>query len=179
MKICENCGEEFAPNDRSQRFCNRSCSVSWHNRNNPKRKPSPRMFDPCLMPGCTAIPNYRAVYCSIAHSALHKRSMYLIRWLRSGDAGTISAMSEGHAIRDYLYAMQDEVCALCPQTRVWNGKPLLFILDHIDGNSEDSSRGNLRLVCPNCDTQLPTYKAKNVGQGRHSRRTRARAGLSY
>ena len=32
----------------------------------------------------------------------------------------------------------------------WNGKPLVFILDHISHNE----RSNLRCICPNCDSQL-------------------------
>ena len=40
-------------------------------------------------------------------------------------------------------------------------------------------RENLRLVCPNCDSQLPTYKSRNRGSGRHSRRQRYRDGQSY
>ena len=39
----------------------------------------------------------------------------------------------------------------------WNGKPLVFILDHISHNE----RSNLRCICPNCDSQLDTYKSKN------------------
>ena len=37
---------------------------------------------------------------------------------------------------------------------------------------------NLRLVCPNCDSQLPTYKNRNKGNGRHSRRVRYSKGKS-
>lgn len=53
-----------------------------------------------------------------------------------------------------------------------NGLPLRLVLDHIDGNSTDNCRDNLRLVCPNCDSQLPTYKARNKGSGRAWRRQR-------
>ncbi|WIM86214.1 hypothetical protein PT015_14985 [Candidatus Mycobacterium wuenschmannii] len=40
-------------------------------------------------------------------------------------------------------------------------------------------RENLRLICPNCDSQLPTYKARNRGSGRHYRRQRYANGQSY
>lgn len=43
----------------------------------------------------------------------------------------------------------------------WNGIKLVFILDHIDGHANNNQRNNLRLVCPNCDSQLDTYKSKN------------------
>ena len=40
------------------------------------------------------------------------------------------------------------------------------------GNSSNNMRDNLRLVCPNCDSQLDTYKSKNKGNGRINRRKR-------
>lgn len=39
-----------------------------------------------------------------------------------------------------------------------NGKPLVFIVDHIDGKASNNRRDNLRCICPNCDSQLDTYK---------------------
>jgi hypothetical protein len=59
------------------------------------------------------------------------------------------------------------------------GRPLVLVLDHIDGNSENNRRDNLRLVCPNCDSQLPTFKMRNKGKGRYSRRQRYAEGRSY
>lgn len=32
---------------------------------------------------------------------------------------------------------------------------------HIDGDASNNFRDNLRLVCPNCDSQLDTYKSRN------------------
>jgi len=49
---------------------------------------------------------------------------------------------------------------------MWNDKSLVFILDHIDGNADNNERSNLRLVCPNCDSQLATFKSKNKDSAR-------------
>ena len=61
---------------------------------------------------------------------------------------------------------QGNVCSICGCKQEHNGKPLVFILDHIDGNAANNKRENLRMVCPNCDSQLPTYKSKNKNGAR-------------
>jgi len=61
----------------------------------------------------------------------------------------------------------------------WNGKELVFELDHADGNSENNQEENLRLLCPNCHSQTGTYKSKNMGKGRHYRRARYAEGKSF
>jgi len=53
------------------------------------------------------------------------------------------------------------VCAICGIGAMWNGSKLVLILDHINGINNDHRRENLRFVCPNCDTQLPTFKGRN------------------
>ena len=52
-------------------------------------------------------------------------------------------------------------CSCCDIGPEWNGKPMPLILDHINGINNDNRLENLRFVCSNCDTQLPTYKSKN------------------
>ena len=54
-----------------------------------------------------------------------------------------------------------------------------MILDHIDGNADNNNLINLRLVCSNCDSQLPTYKGRNKGNGRFKRRERYANNQSY
>jgi len=78
----------------------------------------------------------------------------------------------------YLVEKRGNKCEICGIEN-WNNKNLTMILDHINGDSLDNKLFNLRLVCPNCDSQLPTYKNKNKGNGRHSRRKRYAEGKSY
>lgn len=55
-------------------------------------------------------------------------------------------------------------CSICGQQPFWNNKPLIMILDHINGNHTDDRLENLRWVCPNCNYQLDTtgYKKSRV-----------------
>lgn len=55
-----------------------------------------------------------------------------------------------------------EICSECGLGSEWNGKKLTLQIDHIDGNSENNILTNLRLLCPNCHTQTPTYGSKKL-----------------
>jgi 5-methylcytosine-specific restriction endonuclease McrA len=46
--------------------------------------------------------------------------------------------------------------------RNWMGAPIPLELDHVDGDHSNNSLGNLRLLCPNCHAQTPTYKARSI-----------------
>ncbi len=55
---------------------------------------------------------------------------------------------------------KDERCEVCNTTE-WNGKPLSFQLEHIDGNRYNHSLDNLIIICPNCHSQTDTYCGRN------------------
>lgn len=55
----------------------------------------------------------------------------------------------------------ENVCSECGQKPYHNGKPLVLQLDHINGVNNDHRLENLRLLCPNCHTQTPTWGSRN------------------
>lgn len=67
--------------------------------------------------------------------------------------------------RAYLIEETGNKCSMCG-TEEWRGQPVPLVCDHISGDSTDNDINNFRLVCCNCDAQLPTYKSKNRGNGR-------------
>ena len=91
-------------------------------------------------------------------------------WLSTGNVGMGVDTTIRGAIRDYILKDQENKCAICGILNIWNDKELKFVLDHIDGNAANSCRENLRLVCPNCDSQLDTFKSKNKHSARNARK---------
>lgn len=53
-------------------------------------------------------------------------------------------------------------CSKCGQNPQWNGIKLVLVLDHINGESNDHRLENLRLLCPNCNSQQSTFAGKNI-----------------
>ena len=101
---------------------------------------------------------------------VHRREEKVRNWLETGNTGfTVDTTIRG-AIRDYILQSQNNQCAICGMLNEWNGAELNFVLDHIDGDASNSSRENLRLVCPNCDSQLPTFKSRNKNSARNKRK---------
>jgi Zn finger protein HypA/HybF involved in hydrogenase expression len=51
-------------------------------------------------------------------------------------------------------------CSECGLDPVWNGKQISFVIDHINGVRDDNRIGNLRILCPNCNSQTPTFSGR-------------------
>jgi Zn finger protein HypA/HybF involved in hydrogenase expression len=62
--------------------------------------------------------------------------------------------------------IQDELlthtCSECSLESVWNGKPIVLELDHINGVSNDNRLENLRFLCPNCHSQTTTFRGRGI-----------------
>ncbi len=90
----------------------------------------------------------------------------------------LKGVANNRSLKIYLLAIRGKRCAVCKFSE-WMGKPIPLELDHINGNSDDNTYDNIRLICCNCHALTPTFKAKNRGKGRHYRRERYAAGKSY
>lgn len=69
---------------------------------------------------------------------------------------------QSHKLKLRLIAegIKQHKCEKCGITE-WMGQPTPIELDHINGNNRDNRLENLRLLCPNCHAQTPTYRGRN------------------
>src|SRR5947199_95785 len=70
---------------------------------------------------------------------------------------TCTSTLKRRLIREGLLVNQCSRCGLPPE---WQGEPLTMILDHRNGDNRDNRLENLRLLCPNYNTQQPTFAGK-------------------
>lgn len=74
------------------------------------------------------------------------------------------------ALKPRLFAagLKENRCEECNLGPEWLTRILVMHLDHIDGDNTNNELSNLRILCPNCHSQTPTYCR---GQYRGNRKT--------
>ena len=97
-----------------------------------------------------------------------------INLIKSGNYKHLCEQAIRKHIKRVLIYEQGNKCSICGVTE-WCGKSVPLVCDHIDGNSSNCDLSNFRIVCCNCDAQLPTFKSKNRGKGRICNRNYMRA----
>ena len=72
---------------------------------------------------------------------------------------------QSHKLRKRLLKEQifDHQCDVCKR-KTWMKQSIPLELDHIDGQHQNNSLSNLRLLCPNCHAQTSNYRGKNIGK---------------
>jgi hypothetical protein len=172
---CTKCLKKLPYEKRKNKFCNNSCAASFNNLGKVKnfKKGTYSKLHPKVCQNCSNKFFGRAKkYCSLKCSQDFHWKKSLERIETTGNFWNIN-VAKKYLSKKFGYKCSE--CGICE----WQGKRLSLILDHIDGNPYNSLIGNLRLLCPNCDSLTPTFKGKNKGNGRYSRRQRYQEGKSF
>ena len=131
---CENCQKEHTDSYASGRFCRIECARSYaSSHNNPEVRK-------------VGLDKARRVWNQMKRDKSRSKPC--------------EKMTRGTR-RLVIIEEQMGKCAAC-ETSEWCGKPLSLELDHIDGNSTNNIRENLRMLCPNCHSQTPTFRWKGA-----------------
>jgi hypothetical protein len=182
-KCCAKCNKSITYAKRVNIFCSQSCSTTY---NNLKRNSSnPEQFTATKKVILKVKKQFYCVTCNKILKTKHNKycsiqcqqDLFFKQKLDNWLSGTVTRF-ENRWLRKALIFINGNKCSVC-KIETWQNKPIVFEVEHIDGNSENNNKENVCLICPNCHSQTDTYKGKNKGKGRHFRMQRYREGKSY
>ena len=134
-----------------------------------------RVITKCKFCGRDFLPKYRGnVFCSSKCSQDYRKDIWKKDTIKYIDETGLMPVFNGKvlfnetnrkAVKMYLIAKFGHRCSICG-TDSWLGKPVPLVVDHADGDPFNHSVDNFRLVCGNCNMQLPTFTSRNYGKGR-------------
>lgn len=85
-------------------------------------------------------------------------------WKRGKYSADFSPNGKG-SHKEVLIIERSHCCEMCKNSD-WLGKPITLELEHTDGNNKNNTRENLKLLCPNCHSQTPTWRGRGTNTGR-------------
>ena len=154
-KYCLECGEKIPFEKRFGKFCSKSCSASYTNKQRGKKK----LKNVCL---CCGKETSNLKFCSVDCQKQYEYEQYIKDWKEGKENGLAGEYGISLRIKKYFLKKYNNSCQCCG----WNKEnpfthKVPLELHHIDGNYKNNLEDNLQLLCPNCHSLTETYKAAN------------------
>lgn len=181
---CLECNINFQSKiSENRKFCSQSCSASF---NNKKRIKDEYNLNTKKRIRISKLGKQIGI-CICCDKEIHKNNGNDVRKYCSSkcqqsyqrEIKVNNNTASSRTLKLYLIEKHGNSCMECGWNKVNPTTGNVPIeLEHIDGNSENNNLDNLKLLCPNCHSLTPTYKALNLGNGRFKRRERYKEGKS-
>lgn len=163
---CEFCGKVFfrkrLVKKSKHHYCSQFCAAKSSLRSG--RGPKKKRIEINNCDNCgTKINISNKRFCSLQCIADFRQKRLIEKW-KSGEykGWTGKTIQLTNSIRRYIFAKYDNKCHKCgwgethPVT-----KRIPLEINHIDGNAENCREENLELLCPNCHSLTPNFRALN------------------
>lgn len=171
MKTCIHCLQALPGGcDKRNKFCSRKCAAIANNLGRKRNLRSGKWSKkPCLV--CSTFTK-NAKFCSRACNIKSSWQQRKTEITKSGHLLSVEGLYGYNPTmaKKYLVETRGYRCEICTLS-TWRDRPIPLILDHINGDPTNHQLSNIRLICGNCNMQLPTFAGKNRGNGRKNRKT--------
>lgn len=158
-KLCLQCNGPIDYKSQVNKFCGSSCGANFSNAIRSEKCKANRPL--CLNCNNKVKIKGQTICSSVCFFELQFKEKCNL--LIDGNPDTSTQNLFG---KKFLIKLHEGKCQICSRSE-WIGKPMPLVLDHIDGNSDNNLLSNLRVICNNCDAQLPTFCGKNKKAGKN------------
>lgn len=151
-KTCLFCNSPIPFKKKRSKFCNHSCAARSNKNRSGTGKDS---------------------FCSICKIDIERGKVSHESCRSHGKWTPFELLKSDGTKKKRLIQERGKSCERCKNDS-WQGFPIILTMDHIDGNPDNGTKENLRLLCWNCHALTPTFGAKNIGNFSNARRIRNR-----
>lgn len=171
-KYCLTCDEkiDYCKDIKVKKFCSQSCAATFNNKVVIKR---PRDISEKICKCCNSTFSLKnksthTEFCSVSCGSTYRYKNNVDDWLSGKHPGwTGKTRQLSKFVRKYLHETRGTACEQCG----WDERhpidnAVLTEIEHIDGNAENNLLSNLKILCPNCHSMTPTFRARNKNSKR-------------